>query len=261
MKIKATKVHIFESGIQTEVSTTRHSSPPKNIKRGKVSNWSKASRARLREFLLTHSAPGVPIAITLTVPGSILSVEEWATFVKPFWLKIAKLQYPCVWRIELQQRKQPHYHVVLWGEMDMAFRIQQEWFNAIGRLSPIEYTYSTGLVYTGDRLGMYGAIEHSVQISACGDNFERWWRYLCDHASKRKQAQLGWQGRHWGVVYRKGFQSLVPVSECLSERQWFKFIRVLRRLTRASVFRGSIGKSVWFSSPSTVKRIVEWVKQ
>ena len=26
--------------------------------------------------------------------------------------------------------------------------------------------------------------------------------YLCDHESKHKQAQLGWQGRQWGVVGR-----------------------------------------------------------
>jgi len=60
-------------------------------------------------------------------------------------------------------------------------------------------------------------------------------RYVADHASKRKQAQLGWQGRQWGVIGRKHL--VRREGRTLNVKEWrlLKFLHVLRRLCRYRV--------------------------
>jgi hypothetical protein len=229
-----------------------------SIKRGVVSGWSKHSRIRLRNFLLTHSAPGDCFAVTLTVPGDILDSDSWFDLSKRFWSRVQKLGYPSVWRIELQERKQPHLHVVTFGS-GSGESMGVLWRLLVRDLPPVSFRSKSHHVVTCSRMALDGAFEHCVIVEPCEGSAVNWWRYLCDHTSKRKQVQLGWKGRQWGVVHRKGFNSLVPDTVSLNLSQWFQFMRLLRRLTKSKVWRGSTGKSVWFSNPDTVRRIVEHV--
>jgi len=57
-------------------------------------------------------------------------------------------------------------------------------------------------------------------------------RYVADHASKRKQEQMGWQGRQWGVIGRKWLIRRKGKDLGVSERERFIILRVLRRLRR-----------------------------
>lgn len=256
-------VEFYDRGVLTSIkkSLVDQKLPEKvgGGKRGEISGWSKHSRSRLRNFLLTSSADGTPEALTLTVPGDILSEEDWYSLAAPFWLKVAKLKIPCVWRIELQQRKQPHIHLICWGS-GSSFTLADLWKQHIARLPPVEFYDKNRNRVICSRLALPGAWDHCATPSLCEGDGVGWWRYLCDHASKGKQAQLGWEGRQWGVVYRKGFHEIIPSKIDLTLQQWNRFMRALRRLTRSRVWRGSIGRSVWFSSPATVRRLVDWAR-
>ena len=58
-------------------------------------------------------------------------------------------------------------------------------------------------------------------------------RYVADHASKRKQAQMGWKGRQWGVIGRKNLVRREPRTLSVEEWKRFLYVRVLRRLCRS----------------------------
>lgn len=255
------EVNLYEKGVETLFKVTdleaKAGRIPKGGKRGKVRRWSAASRGRLRQFLLTNSGRGRSEAVTLTVPGDVLPCSEWSYLAAGFWREAVRLKIPCVWRVELQQRKQPHLHVITWGDGSGAALVAL-WRSRVALLPAVTYYDKNRHKITCSRLGLAGAFDHCAEVSICESNSSGWWRYLCDHTSKKKQVQLGWKGRQWGVVYRKGFDKILPDSVSLSLPQWLGFMRVLRRLTRSRKWRGTSGRSVWFSNPSTVRRVVAW---
>lgn len=256
-------VEFFPKGVRTSITKSLLDKTSSNGsgggKRGEISGWSKHSRSRLRSFLLLNTADGIPEALTLTVPGDVMNEEEWYSFTPLFWREVTRLKIPCVWRIELQQRKQPHIHLISWGA-GSAFALADLWKRQIARLPLVRVWDKNRNSITCFRLALPGAWEHCATSSLCEGDGSGWWRYLCDHTSKSKQAQMGWKGRQWGVVYRKGFREIEPSKTPLTLQQWNHFMRALRRLTRSRVWRGSMGRSVWFSSPETVRRLVDWAR-
>ena len=262
------RVELFERGVRTVRKTAKSSVDKlkfchelKNAgggKRGKVTRWSANSRSRLREWLLTRTVPREPSgAVTLTVPGEVMPESEFRDFTSKFWREVQRAGIPCVWRIELQKRGCGHYHVVTWGR-DAAFELSALWRAALGRLE-VDFIMKDGKRYQGSRTGLPRAYEICAEISPePPTGFDGWWRYLCDHASKKKRTQLGWQGRQWGVVNRKLFCDVKPEGIDMTEKQYKGFLRQLRRLTNSHKLRGLSGASVWFSSPVTVERIALW---
>lgn len=255
------EIHFFEQGVLTDSVSPKKKDmkQPEHLKdlvRGDVLKWSSESRSRLRKVLLTKKADGDVYGLTFTVPGPILSADEWRVLFKKLGRFCSKYNIPTVWRIELQQRKQPHLHLITWGEK--SFSLCDVWKKFVYDLGPCVYFDKSNNKVTCNRMSIMGAVEHCTDCDPVGDNPSRWWRYLCDHTSKSKQVQAGWIGRHWGIFNRKAFYDIVPDSYSLSEKEWFKFMRVLRRLTRSRKWRGSRGASVWFSNPATVHRIAEW---
>jgi hypothetical protein len=125
-----------------------------------------------------------------------------------------------------------------------------------------------------------------------GDNSE-WLRYLQDHASKRKQSQsvIG-VGRHWGVIGRDRFRVTTATHiEEMSDGAYAKFLRAFQRLCTPVcslvmplrscdvarweklvkripfgrrvgrvMRRGRSGKSIWFTRPASVARLVSWAR-
>jgi len=257
------EVHLFQKGVKTDFkkpdSGGSGSGRPEQLEdatRGNINHWSAASRARLRDFLLTHNASGKPFAITLTVPGDVLPLDEWQSMTKLFWSYVQRKKIPSVWRVELQERKQPHLHVISWG--DDSGVLCTRWRSLVRALPPVTFYTKSRHKVTCSRMALNGAYEHCTEIEQCDDDSSRWWRYLCEHTSKKKQAQLGYKGRQWGVVHRAGFASIVPESYSLELSEWFRFMRVLRRLTKSRKWRGSKGASVWFSNPDSIRRLLDW---
>ena len=109
------------------------------------------------------------------------------------------------------------------------------------------------------------------------DGEQRWYRYLFDHSSKRKQEQIPvGVGRHWGIMGRSGFAQVMPdESSQLTLQEYSRVVRWLQRLCTPQIpstlvpfgsrlgfspRRGHWGKTTWFSRPDTVRRMVEHSK-
>lgn len=157
-----------------------------------------------------------------------------------------------------------------------------------GKMERVPYPDSLSMQYTRESDGSGiksvatlsrwpGADVHAYDGDGGADGWAgAWLRYLQDHASKRKQGQVGQgYGRHWGIAYRRGFVQREPDAVMrLGERAFWRFLRACQRLATPSrpadcvfgrrlgwrVRRGSVGRSVWFSRPETIARIAEWAR-
>lgn len=109
--------------------------------RGKIAGWSKASRRRMREFLLSYRVPSaLKLAnITLTIPGPILPIEEQKRIWNHFQVKFRRRGCIGVWRKETQKRGQIHWHMIAGIRSDLkAEDIEKMWFDCLAADS-VEY--------------------------------------------------------------------------------------------------------------------------
>jgi hypothetical protein len=186
-----------------------------------------------------------------------------------------------IWRAEVQQRGALHWHLIVsLPPSESVYRvIGERWFTAIEGLGEVHnYTMKNGTVvsYASSRMALSGALERCVNIQPEQEN-DSWWRYLCDHASKSKQEQIGKDiGRHWGIVGRGFAVPSISLEVCeLTYKENFTLRRCLRRLCTPRLpdpsdpFGFSLGyapkTSVYgrqdrFGHVKAVSRLISWVK-
>lgn len=209
--------------------------------RGDITRFSASSKRRMREALaLAQPIKASDIyGFCFTVPGKVLEPSQarlvWHDFVMAF---NTRKDVPMVWRIELQRRKQAHWHCVLWiprGDTPTVARAVQtaELWRRIVRHRVGPFTRRTDM----------GFDAHGVDIKALdGATATGIVGYLCDHATKHKREQLGWRGRQWGVVNRRllDFEG-TPVLEATPDEHKQaarQFRRLQERLRRDGVYTG-----------------------
>lgn len=201
---------------------------------GDIKGWSANSRRRMRKAMMRLEPPEGWHAweATLTIPAlpsghpspciDLAGARDlWERLVR--WM--AKRQVCCFWRLEVQPRSntaradirgipQPHWHLIGASE-DAAFteKLRDCWLRLLG-----------------PRGEVWGADERAASASVCEGWSNAQLRYLHDHASKAKAAQVaeGW-GRHWGIVGRRHFRGAVAKDEGLTARQHIELARLLRR--------------------------------
>lgn len=264
--------------------------PPhlEGVKRGEIKGWSSKSVNRLRACLIT-AVPDVEsemFGVCLTVPVTDLR-EEMPTLSRDLFERFrvtlsrsAPHFVAAVWRVELQQRGMPHWHLVVWAvDWQAAFvEIEGAWRSALsgwGLERPVQVvrrlgreevtvlcrTQADGVCEAlGDLRGADGQ-QVTVRPTLLGGRDDAL-RYLVDHESKRKQAQLGWKGRQWGVIGRSRLSH--PVEESgLDERGRVWLMRLVRRWTRhhyAGHYRGRLSRialgraSAWLVCGSVTAR-------
>lgn len=268
-------------------------SPHQRAKRGKVGGWSRHSRARFRDLILEADfPPGWPvISGCWTIPGPVVpypvAVDLWAQFSKA----IEKRGVCFVWRLEVQQRGQLHWHTIgaapdvfdwelqgrhCWFRLLDTLKVPQDQAIPIPRRDRHGYIIDTEYMFGACRSSIPGADRRAVDLQLVGDARGALLRYVADHASKRKQEQVAdGAGRHWGVVGRKHLirRSGDRLHVLEDDRAWYRFMRAFQRLTTPSHpdprapfgrclghrnRRGSKGAAVWFSKPETVDRLLTW---
>lgn len=199
--------------------------------RGSIDSFSYASRLRLRMALLRYRLPsGVRVGITLTLPWV---VSDWPKVMVDFrevlhrfrvyWLR----RFPdcgSIYRVELQKRGAPHLHMVSWHRLplppdlvDIYFSL---WFDSM--LHDL-------------RGGSYSDFARRGVVVDTLPNVIASIRYLCDHASKRKQAQLGYRGKQWGIYGKSNLVQFCGLPLDFTEREFVLLKRFLRRVTRFRV--------------------------
>lgn len=264
---------------------------PENLRKrekGDIEGWSSSSRRRLRRFIHDYTSPaGWPnYGCTLTVPGPVLSPSQYKKLWTGFCSNMARKKILIIWRAEVQQRGAMHWHLIVSvppsenDTLTIHRLIRERWWTAIDGLGEVHnYTMGNGTVITHatSRMALFGAFERCVDIQPEKEN-DSWWRYLCDHASKSKQEQIGENiGRHWGVVGRKYAVPSISKEVCeLTYSENFKLRRALRRLSTPRVknendpFGYSLGyapktslygRQDRFGHTKACSRLIAWVKQ
>jgi len=221
-------------------------------KRGVITEWSKSSRKRMREFMITHKAPDgwFNVGVTLTVPGPPLSVAETKQVWDIFRKSLTRFEIGFVWRLEVQKRGSVHWHLMCitpymykvkfkdyeGGLLFNSF-ITEKWIAAVDSLGVCNYDChietKTKIItkQTGLRSTFSGAQLHMVDCQL-DKGTGSWMRYMQDHCSKTKQEQLpvGF-GRHWGVVGKDFFVSCIADStEAVERKVYIRMLRQYRRL-------------------------------
>lgn len=230
--------------------------PEKIEIRGAITGFSRHSALRLRQALSDlHISDARTVGITLTVPWQLdsfrvcgsslfrsrvsfdLVFAEYKAAFNRFSVGFRRM-FPhsaCVFRHELQQRKMPHCHMVSYfSPLDLPYRvtdyrdsdlllwlrqrIYQLWQNAIQfkfRGGSVEGFYRSGVV---------------LQVL---DDLPAIFRYIGDHTSKHKQAQLGYQGKQWGFISRRLLVSRHLVrADFVNSSELVRFSREVIKLTR-----------------------------
>lgn len=212
-------------------------------KRGVISGFSKSSVRRLRDLLVfgeLASTERSRFGYTITVPWSDLSgevLEDYRASFNRFGVSFTRaLPNSClVYRHELQRRRAPHWHGILflsvYDDFDPSL-IGDLWRRAI---RPVKRGGNKAAFL---KFGVKG-----ISIDGGFASF----RYLCDHQSKHKQAQLGYLGKQWGVLNRKCLVKTSDTFNFQDRQQLIGFFRLLRRYGRFTVksrqrrLRGSTG--------------------
>ena len=273
---KSASVAIGARGFLIETGGQRLAVQPPHlvgVKRGKVTSFSSKSIKRLRLALMTAYVDDLsPWGLTLTVPLTVDDwADEWSACVQRFWVACRRLDgfIGAIWRVELQQRGMPHLHLVLWTREEWQVQaVEGLWRQALASWHVQPQTVKRKIC--GEWVDLCcktqadGVVDCAMDMSKTRTcSFERLSgtsasvRYLCDHTSKRKQAQLGYQGRQWGIVGRNRLSWLDDGLD-LTERQIVLLLRLVRRWSRtwyARHYRGKVSRlRLGWSSERSVPR-------
>lgn len=227
--------------------------------RGVVDSFTASSRRRLRKFLVSKFVPdSKQFGITLTIPKCDLPQDLICSrfrdclhrFRTYFLRRYPKFGF--VWRVELQCSRMPHLHLIVYGDCIFSGDVFALWFSSVRGLFPIP-SYSD-------------FSRHGVCLQVLDGNI-RAYRYICDHGSKSKQAQLGWRGRQWGVVGRGNFADMCSADFYLDgpiEHMFFRFLaRVGSRSIPAKCVFGSriLRRKALFSVMyCTIETCIKWMR-
>lgn len=244
----------------------------KKAKRGSIKGWSKSSRMRSRAFLINNTFPPhwVVFGLTLTIPAYPLTYPEAKRLFKHFQVYSKCLPYEMayVWRMEVQKRKQLHFHLIVGADLahTNVFKIQKEmlnlWIKCFKSLGMVEKRHTGSFKYPTEikdqpkkeyydyfklvesELSGYWEDEaqtnwieapykkYSVKTEFFPSNhYSHWLRYLINHTTKSKQYQIpNSAGKHWGYGGKKHF---IPTNQKeieITDKQYSAILRWQNRL-------------------------------
>ena len=230
------RVKMHENGLEVlkpSFKQCRIKSSAVSSTRGNIVGFSKKSATRLRRLLLDVDFRE-SWAICLTLPGEVQPdcdySKLWHGFVVAYR---AAFDNALIWRVELQARKVPHWHLVFCGEYIDALRLKHLWMDYIR----VRFVVSRGFYL------------HSVKIQSVRRSSSAL-MYLTAHLSKHKSSQLGWMGRQWAVVNRSSLRLRSSGSTLsFTDEQWRLIVRQFRRLAErlnvSGVYSGAFGRSAF----------------
>lgn len=236
-----------------------HRRTPKRTK-GDIKGFSENSRSRLRVLLSTARWKSdnkcFRCGLTFTLPWAA-SPDEWRKVWSAYVQRLIK-RFPdvgMIWRIELTTGKakksgglrRAHVHAIFWvpslheklksilgscsdddagrlARMHQVRDLSRAWCDSWQYYAPslteaqVKYAISVG-----ESKG------NGIVVKWLDGSTDGAIHYLCDHTSKHKDEQLGWQGRQWGVVNRRNFE-WKDDGELIDGRVWSLTSRQLRRL-------------------------------
>lgn len=248
-------IKVFPSGVSVPKRgfnfVPSHLSDKNRTKRGKITQFGVHTRKRLRQALLTKTIDdSFRIGFTLTVPWKGTNFEplmdEFRECFHRFEVAFRR-EFPnsgFIYRVELQRRGAPHVHALsyiakcdLFSEVNAAapaVAADDLWKRSLCNIDFILRNCLWVPSVPDLHYGSYSAFEKSGVKVEPVKNDGALMRYICDHTSKHKQAQLGYKGKQWGIVGSKNFRTIEGESlpDFESERHAVVFFRTLRKVMR-----------------------------
>lgn len=213
---------------------------------GDIVGFSKASRLRFRRIaasILPKDKTLEPWGCCLTIPGPIIEQSRAAKIWHSWCTNNCRRSFvdiPMLWRVELQQRRQPHWHLVCFLRTGREGKNQRAMYN-LQWTHFIRKSLSEGCFVPWDEKTDFGFDSHGVrwQKLTRGQGCVDYLAPTLDHETKHKQEQLGWVGRQWGIVNR----SLIAFDDGDGVFLWGDPVkRIICRFKSAQERRRALGR-------------------
>lgn len=221
-------ITVYPDGVNVPMDIIPNPTGKGAPKRGEITAFTRQARARMRKALLGLAVPdSVRLGLTLTVPWSNEWIrdnpercnDEFRECFNRFGVAFRRALSDCgaIFRVELQKRKAPHIHAVCYvAKSRLASTTPApaaEVVEAAARLLLAKCVEIWCCHAVKDRHGgsLLGFAAHGVKVEPL--NMGAMLKYICDHATKAKQAQLGYKGKQWGFIKRANFAP-VPATVC-----------------------------------------------
>lgn len=224
------------NGVSMRCSRKINASGGRVHKRGRVEGFSRASARRLRHLLYSVDyASGIAVTLTHPIVMDGMRGPE-AAFVS---LQMVAKRKPwlrsLIWRKEVQRSGTPHYHCILFPSdgvdgVEAAEMLVGAWIDACmtGWRVPDVFVEA-------QRADMFKAHHDKRRPSIVRLNASSYIRYLLDHQSKHKKEQAATKGRAWGVWLRSGLPRIEGFEQVLTDAQYWRVARILRKASRYTV--------------------------
>jgi hypothetical protein len=113
--LKHKQILLYKEGFEISNPSNFQAGSHQRSKRGSVTSWSRASRRRMRRFMIENSVPEgwLTFGVTYTIPGDPVTDEQSTALWKNWSRRAEKNGWAVVWRVEIQQRKQRHWHCIV----------------------------------------------------------------------------------------------------------------------------------------------------
>lgn len=198
VEIPERKASLMTTGfgiVQTEPTKARKWVIPSNRgKRGNITTFSRASSANMKKKLITLPDYKNLYGLTFTLNASAWDGDT--DKIRKFWNRFStNLRHSVIrgnlfrycyyiWRIELQQNKTPHWHCLFSVESEAdILEIRRVYRNQVKR----DFGYEVAPEVCCDVIEL--------------ESYDSAYAYMASHNTKHKRAQLGWQGRQWGLAF------------------------------------------------------------
>lgn len=227
------KIAIYANLTKVSIPTTIQSG---GGVRGKISDFSRASRKRMMEFLASTRNLKKVVFVTLTYPSAWQDKpERWKRDIDTFLKRLNRLAPKCfgMWRIEAQKRGAPHYHLILSGHPSSVGRfrkwIKLAWYDIVG---------------SGDE-------KHLAAGTQCDKVFSRKhaMHYVSKYLSKEEKDSHQFTntdgevirhiGKHWGIFNRAAADTSAFGEYFLSPREFVELRRVVSKWLKSKGSRYS----------------------
>lgn len=267
------KVTLTSGAVRFNRNPTYHPTPDKISKRGEIKGFSRHSRLRLRDAICQCAVSGSDAyGLCLTVPwqGGFDSIvqacsvyrESWNRFTLAF--RRALPNTAAIFRHELQRRKMPHTHLIVFVSKADLDNLSEPLDRLIFNLWFSSIKYHLG---GADALSF---ARHGIKLDKLSDA-DAMFRYVSDHASKSKQAQLGYKGKQWGFINRKVVKTHASINYYLpDQKSLYQFQRHISRACRFRIKSDCVfgsrlssslnGVSVCFVKYSTTKKLLDFLR-
>ena len=219
----------------------------KPVPRGRVSEFSAASRRRLRRTIASTDLTKLSLFVHLTYPREFNPDSDvYKAHLDNFSRRMERA-YPeagFIWKLEFQKRGAPHFHVFVWGIPD--FENVGRWDADLKRkLDRSSCMFRIWLSETWYEIVGSGDLRHfraGTRVERIASR-EKAMAYCSGYASKDDQTQPGnYVGRYWGACLRKNIPWAPVVHVELTDAEAKVARRTLRRYTLASMRQGFLRK-------------------